>query len=180
MTARPSAPGAVVRDLLQRRLEVPALCRLLSLPQGADVLELGCGAGNAFAPLRRHLRPRSLTGVDLATSVGVRADVRSLPFAPASFDLVLDFGTCQQAGPEAVREVVRVLRPGGLFVHETWLAQLLAHPLRPPSGLRWSVVPGLVPARSALLWQARTPGYATGSRKAAGAGAARCSGDQHA
>lgn len=158
MTARPSPPGAALRDLLQRRLEVPALCRLLSLPQGADVLELGCGAGNAFAPLRHHLRPRSLTGVDLATSVGVRADVRSLPFAPASFDLVIDFGTCQQAGPEAVREVVRVLRPGGLFVHETRLAQLLAHPRRRSPRLPWAAAPELSPVATAGLWAVRSAG----------------------
>ena len=177
-----------MRDHLQRRLEVPLLCRLLSLPRGGDVLELGCGSGNAFAALRRHLEPASLTGVDLDPVVGVVGDVRALPFADASFDLVVDFGTCQQAGPDALREVLRVLRPHGLFVHETRLAQLLAHPRRRSAALQWSAVPELSPRATAGLWSARSavprptvaPAASANLPKRAGAGAARCSGDQPA
>jgi len=60
----------------------------------------------------------------------VRADMRELPFADASFDLVVDFGTLFHiAHPErALGEISRVLAPQGQFVHETWLSQLISHP----------------------------------------------------
>jgi SAM-dependent methyltransferase len=170
-----------VRDLLQRRLEVPLLCRLLPLPRGGDVLELGCGSGNALEPLHRHLRPASMTGVDTVTSVGVVGDVTALPFATGAFDLVVDFGTCQHLRPEAQRvaldEVHRVLRPGGVFVHETWLAQLLAHPAHRPRSLRGAGA-GLHPLASAGLWAAWGRDEAPSPTKPVGAGAARCCGDQ--
>lgn len=155
-----------LRDALQRWVEVPLLCRLLPVPPGGDVLELGCGPGNAWTPLRGRLQPRSLVGVDRDTKVGVRCDIRALPFAAASFDPVIDFGTCQGAGPEALREVARVLRRRGLFVHETRAAQLLAHPLRRSSSLSWAQVPELSPMSSWGLWSARArvlpPGDALG------------------
>jgi ubiquinone/menaquinone biosynthesis C-methylase UbiE len=50
--------------------------------------------------------------------------------------MVIDFGTCYhvsggtQGSLMALREITRVLRPGGLFVHETCVAQHLAHPVR--------------------------------------------------
>ncbi len=140
---------------MQRRIEVPLACAALRVPRGGDVLELGCGAGNAFSALQRSLRPALLVGVDLQTSVGIRADVTALPFADGSFDVVIDFGTCQVAGRRALSEVVRVLRPGGVFVHETGWAQLLAHPTHGFRAL--DVAPaGLTPVASAGLWMMRT------------------------
>ena len=87
-----------------------------------------------------------------------QGDVRSLPFPDGAFDVVLDFGTCYHiATPErALAEIARVLAPGGRLIHETPLAQLLAHPVR-SSGrlLPWSAVPELVPHRNALLFASR-------------------------
>jgi SAM-dependent methyltransferase len=120
------------------------------------VLELGCGGGNALPGLRRALEPELLVGVDLVTDVGVRGDVRALPFASGSFDVVVDFGTCQAVGPRAVREVLRVLRPGGVLAHETAWAQLIAHPTggrRHLDGLT-----GLTRLRTAGLWELRVRG----------------------
>jgi len=150
---------ASARDVLQRRLEVPLMCVALRVPRGGDVLELGCGAGNALPALRRRLRPARLVGVDLQASVGVRADVTALPFPDSTFDVVVDFGTCQVAGPEALGEVARVLRPGGVFVHETGWAQLLAHPA---DGYR---PVDLVAADGCLTWVA-TAGLWTMRRRA--------------
>ena len=56
----------------------------------------------------------------------------------------------------ALREVARVLRPGGLFVYETRVAQGLAHPVRSfGRTLPWDTVPSLVRDRSRLLWGMR-------------------------
>jgi SAM-dependent methyltransferase len=166
------------RNGLQERLEIPLMIRALSLPRGGRVLEVGCGRGIALPVLAERLAPDMLFAIDIdpdlveladqrVRALGVpatvgEADVRSLPFANESFDLVIDFGTCYHVGGgvegarSALSEVARVLRPGGLFVHETPVAQHLAHPIRSLGrSLPWRDVPVLRRRRAALLWVAR-------------------------
>jgi ubiquinone/menaquinone biosynthesis C-methylase UbiE len=167
-------PDLEWRNALQSSLEVPVLVRLLRLSPGGRILEVGCGRGIGLEALGRLLKPALLTGIDVdegllskaESALGkgsfparlFRADVRDLPFEDGSFDTVFDFGTCHHVSrpAAALREVARVLRPGGLFVHESGLAQLLAHPTRSSGrALPWEAVPDLVPYRTALLWSAR-------------------------
>jgi ubiquinone/menaquinone biosynthesis C-methylase UbiE len=162
-----SFPNLTWRNSLQRNVEIPTLVRLLRLPGGGDVLEVGCGPGTAFEPLVRLLSPSSLTGIDVdgehlaaARSLGIatrvlQADVGAVPFPDASFDLVVDFGTCHHVGDPvaALTEIARVLRSGGLFTYETAVAQVLSHPTRFHRGrLRWGAVPQLAALRHAGLW----------------------------
>jgi SAM-dependent methyltransferase len=166
------------RNGLQERLEIPLLVRALRLPRGGRVLEVGCGRGVALPVLAERLQPSSLVGVDVdgalveiarrrivrsGTRAEVRAaDVRALPFESGSFDVVVDFGTCYHVGGgpsgrlAALNEIARVLRVGGLFVHETRVAQHLAHPVRSLGRrLPWAAVPQLARERDGLLWTAR-------------------------
>jgi SAM-dependent methyltransferase len=166
------------RNGLQERIEIPLMILALRLPLGGRILEVGCGRGVALPVLSRWLVPRELVGVDVdATLVDVatrrvrdqrlnarvlEADVRSLPIADGSFDMVIDFGTCYhvsggtQGSLAAMREISRVLRPGGLFIHETPIAQHLAHPVRSfGRSLPWRGVPSLARDRSAVLWSMR-------------------------
>ncbi|MGH2611219.1 MAG: class I SAM-dependent methyltransferase, partial [Tepidiformaceae bacterium] len=86
------------------------------------------------------------------------ADVRDLPFADASFDIIVDFGTSYHVARReaALREIARVLVVGGLYVYESPLSQAAAHPNRTTwRRLPWAEVPELVPARRAGLWSAR-------------------------
>jgi ubiquinone/menaquinone biosynthesis C-methylase UbiE len=88
----------------------------------------------------------------------VQSDVRRMPFAEVSFDLVIDFGTCYHIShaEHALQEIARVLRAGGLFVYETPVSQLLSHPLRSfGRKLPWHAVPNLVPQRNAALWASK-------------------------
>jgi SAM-dependent methyltransferase len=92
-----------------------------------DVLDAGCGTGGNSAHLRAYGR---VTGIDFAAEAlryaaerpGLRlarASVESLPFADASFDLVLSNDVLCHLGVAsdvaAVRELARVLRPGGVL-----------------------------------------------------------------
>jgi SAM-dependent methyltransferase len=166
------------RNGLQERVELPLMLRALRLPTGGRVLEVGCGRGVALPVLSEHLAPAELVGVDVDGALLEHArtrlarrrisaalhvgDVRDLPFPSGSFDLVIDFGTSYHVSGghtgrlTALNEISRVLRVGGLFVHETPIAQRLAHPVRSLRvRLPFSAVPMLAPDRSAVLWAAR-------------------------
>ena len=166
------------RNGLQERVEIPLLILTLRLPIGCRILEVGCGRGVALPVLSKWLMPRELVGVEFDPALAdiaarrvsdqrldarvVEADVRSLPFEDRSFDLVIDFGTCYHVSGgtggslAAMHEVARVLAPGGLFVHETPVAQHLAHPIRSfGRSLPWRRVPSLTRDRTAILWSAR-------------------------
>lgn len=94
----------------------------VALP-GARVLDLGAGTGAATDAATR--RGAEVVAVDIAlgmlaarqdaTVPAVVADVRRLPFASGSFDLVLAaFSLSHVAAPDvALREARRVLRAGG-------------------------------------------------------------------
>jgi SAM-dependent methyltransferase len=166
------------RNSLQGRVEIPMLLWALRPPVGGRVLEVGCGRGIALPVLAERLRPSSLVGVDIDPALVAIArrqmraaeldvtvlegDVRELPFDDGSFDLVIDFGTCYHVGGgvsgarTALSEIGRVLRPGGRFVHETPVAQHLAHPVRSfGRRLPWATQSALVSERRAILWSMR-------------------------
>ena len=104
--------------------------------QGEKVLVVGCGTGADLLQFAKH--GALATGVDLTTNhvelarirvgelaVVHKADARQLPFEDESFDYVYSHGVLHHCDePEqVVREMTRVLRPGGRFnvhVYALW------------------------------------------------------------
>ncbi|MCA9542962.1 MAG: methyltransferase domain-containing protein [Myxococcales bacterium] len=124
------------------RLQV-GIARPLSV--GKDVLELGCGTGLIL----KEIDPFARKAVGLDISRGMLEQARGrglnvmagsatdLPFADGSFDFVYSFKVLAhvQAIEQAMREVHRVLRPGGKaaleFYNKTSLRYLIKKFKRP-------------------------------------------------
>ncbi len=103
----------------------PALAAAAGGRSDLRILDCGCGTGHNLELLRPYGRGMgfdlSSGGLDLARSrVGplARADVTHIPFASERFDLVTCFDVvqCVPDDAEAVREMARVVRPGGRVV----------------------------------------------------------------
>ena len=125
-----------VRAAVQRTYETRLLERLGGRVEGGRVLEIGCGRGVGTEIVLTHFGARHVDAFDLDPDMVARAQRRLAPFGdrvrlwcgdateiPAedsSYDAVFDFGIIHHvpAWREAVREVVRVLRPGGRFFFE--------------------------------------------------------------
>jgi SAM-dependent methyltransferase len=105
------------------------LAAVLRLGPDTRLLDVGCGVGHLLQWLARHTAPAQSHGVDLslnslrsARAGGTPrlccADAAALPYADASFDAVVCNGSAHHL-PDlsaALRELRRVLRPGGRLV----------------------------------------------------------------
>jgi SAM-dependent methyltransferase len=117
---------------LERRIEeIMAALDRHPLPPGAAVLDLGCGSGvyclhlreRGLAPVGADFSPgmlsRARAALEAVEGLGaapvVCADVLRLPLADNSFDGLINVGVLQhiEDGARALREMLRVTRPGG-------------------------------------------------------------------
>jgi len=97
--------------------------------QDREALEVGCGRGGGAAFVTEHFGLARLTGLDFSRQAiafararhtdrrlhFVQGDAEDLPFADASFDVVLNVESshCYPSVPRFAAEAFRVLRPGG-------------------------------------------------------------------
>jgi ubiquinone/menaquinone biosynthesis C-methylase UbiE len=147
------------------------LCETVDLRAGQTVLDVATGSGNtALAAARRRC---DVIGIDYTPTLlalgQARAaterlpvtfrdgDAEQLPFADATFDVVLStFGVMFAPDQEqAAHELLRVCRPGGKIGLASWtpesfpgaFRQVMAQYLPPPPGvaspLRWGTEAGL-------------------------------------
>jgi len=115
-------------------------------PRGKQALEVGCGGGLVCEEIARL--GFEVTGIDpsepslAAATLHARssgfairyeqASGESLPFPEGSFDVVFCFDVLEHVRdlPQVIREVARVLKPGGVFCYDTlnrtWLSYLVA------------------------------------------------------
>ena len=108
---------------------------------GLAVLDIGCGAGGIDLALVRNHGAAYVTGIDVEDTVlacarslvareGLEARIGvakvapgPLPFPPSSFDVVFSKDSIVHIPDKhaLMREVYRVLRPGGRFIASDWL-----------------------------------------------------------
>lgn len=151
ITAPPGTREAIEQLLLGQRAAEPWIAEAFGYAStaGLDVLDVGCGQGIDLVEYARA--GAHATGVDLTprhaelarshinalglTATVVEGDAESLPFEDASFDFVASNGVLHHTPdmPAALREIRRVLRPGGearVAVYNRrsfhyWLSQVL-------------------------------------------------------
>ncbi len=128
--------------------EKPVIARVFAR-QGLDVLDVGCGTGEISLRVAKEFAPRSVTGVDLseshlrhararaASSEGVtfeQGDALALRYPESRFDTAL----CRHMlhaipdPPGVIREMIRVIKPGGwLYYLAEDYGMLFFHPGSP-------------------------------------------------
>jgi SAM-dependent methyltransferase len=117
------------------------LVRHAGIKAGQRVLDVACGTG--VVAVTAALKGATVTGLDLTPELLMVArdnariasvdvdwhdgDVEQLPFAAATFDVVVSqFGHMFAPRPEmAVSEMIRVLKPGGTIAFSTWPPELM-------------------------------------------------------
>lgn len=98
-----------------------------------NVLEISCGHGGGASYLTRSLEPKRFTALDLnpagikfcarrhqiAGLDFIQGDAEKLLFNPETFDAVINVEAshCYPDFPQFLKEVARVLRPGGHFLY---------------------------------------------------------------
>src|ERR1700734_2965899 len=124
--------------------ESVAVDHRLGVDAGDRLLDVACGSGLAVELAR--LRGASGSGIDASARLVAVArdrnpgcdirvgDMNALPWDQASFDVVTSFRGIWGTTPDAVAEIRRVLRPGGLAGITVW-----GH-LKASSGV-WALAP---------------------------------------
>lgn len=138
-----------LRILFQKR-EVEFFHTLHEPGELDSVLEIGCGKGTGISLITSSFAPKRVEGIDIdpamvrlaerrfsngtrrpnGASVNVMVgDAERLPYENASMDAVFNFGIIHhlEDWDRGIREIARVLRPGGVFYFEEIYPELYAN-----------------------------------------------------
>lgn len=145
------------------------LCEAVDLHSGQRVLDVAAGNGNATLAAGRRFadvvstdyvgalleRGRERANADRLAVTFQEADAEALPFADASFDVVLStFGVMFTPNQEqAASELVRVCRPGGKIGLANWTPESFIGKLFKTIGKYVPPAPGV---KSPAVWGSKT------------------------
>ena len=130
-----------LRVMIQRRL-IKWIKGVTRIPQKARVLEIGCGRGAGARLIQEEFQPAVLHAFDLDHRMILMAgrylqpesrekiflyvgDVLTLPYRDGVLDAVFGFGVLHHL-PDwrgGLREIARVLKPGGIYCLEEFYPQ---------------------------------------------------------
>jgi ubiquinone/menaquinone biosynthesis C-methylase UbiE len=108
-----------------RKFMAPVIAEAANGRPGLRLVDCGCGTGHNLQLLHPHGRA---VGFDLSEAGPVRArergstvlrgDVTRIPLASGTFDVATSFDVlqCVEADVDAVREMARIVRPGGVVI----------------------------------------------------------------
>lgn len=108
-----------------RQFVMPVIAEVAADKPGLRLVDCGCGTGDNLRLLCPYGRAigldLSLAGPAFAHAAGwtvLRGDVTSMPLASNAFDVVTSFDVlqCVEADVDAVREMARIVKPGGVIV----------------------------------------------------------------
>lgn len=132
-----------LRSRVREAFEVKPLRRATDIGLIAHSLHITCGNGNATQLILKHFPSEKCSGIDRDEEMIAAArdrhgsaslefsvqDVRSLRFADDTFDAVFDLADLHNMTDwrDGVRELRRVLKPGGLLILEELSRETFAH-----------------------------------------------------
>jgi SAM-dependent methyltransferase len=119
----PLAARLSIYDYQVDRVDLVGLAVTALADVHGAVLDAGCGLGNYTARLRAERPDLSVHALDLSSGMGpeVVGDVQALPVRTAAVDAALAMHMLYHVPdiPAAVRELRRVVRPGGVLLAST-------------------------------------------------------------
>lgn len=132
-----------LRALAQEFIEIRSLRKRVSVSNNKVVLELGCGNGSGTKLLKKYFHPKHLYAIDVdpkhiefaktrirdKSITFEQADAAKLPYKNEMLDVVFDFSVIYHIDnwKTVLKEVRRVLKPGGQFILEDLSIDSLGH-----------------------------------------------------
>lgn len=135
-----------IRSWFETHIELPRLIALHPLPDNAHVLEIGCGYGHGLSYILRQPQVSTASAFDLDTNMVTatqktlnrhsqhaarlwQGNANEINADDNFFDAVFNIAVLHHVGnwQSALKEVHRVLKPGGIFYAEEYYRQLICN-----------------------------------------------------
>ncbi len=134
-----------VRNFVQEHLEIKRIKKYAHLPPERKVLDIGCGTGNSSRLIKKHFKTKKIYAVDIDKRMisiakkknedpSISFEVENathLKFKNDSFEAIFDLGVIHHIPQwkKCLRELKRVLKPGGQLIIEDLSLETFSTPI---------------------------------------------------